>query len=294
MPGAQLVAVNTSNGSTRAVADIGYQELHMLRMTEDGTAIFYSASEPYLRTRVIFRIATDGESMEMLVDSAQSAFDILPDGSLLAYASYEDSLSFLSPLCVLNTADGTTEEVQQDVADVVGISPDGGAVLHGSSPRSELLLTSVDDGSTTTIWSDDSYEHRLVGHRWEEGDVQLLFLQSDGLYILEVLANATRHVATLPGTPTTVGWSSDGQFLAAWVSGECLRSEWWECELRQYTLHLIDADAGSVTQIGQGNFADSNYERPIDLRFSPDGRQVAYVYDRPGTSGSLLYVMDLP
>ena len=221
---------------------------------------------------------------------------------LLAYAGPKDSLSSLSPLRLLNTADGTDQDVSQIAGSVVGISPNGTAVLHGSNPQSGLMLTSVEDGSTTAIWSDYSYERRLRGHRWDDGEIQLVFAEADGLYVQDVMADATRRVASFPATPDTflgqisVGWSSDGRFLAAWVPGECLRPVWFNCEARQHILHLIDTESGSVTQIGQGNFDGTKREGAYAVRFSPDGGQIAYVH-RPFAGAfemSYLYVIDLP
>jgi Tol biopolymer transport system component len=291
---AQLMAVNMSDESTRLVADIDFEQVYMLRAADDGPAIVYSTSDRHAENSAIYRVSIDGASTEILVESARSAFAIPPDGSVLAYAGPRDTETHLSRLYVLTTADGAVREIPQDVSYVVDMAPDGTEVLHGSSPSSELFQTSVEDGSTVTIWSDDSFERRLVGHRWFGGEIQLLYRESADLYIQDAGSAAARNVATLPGTPETVAWSSDGGVLAAWARGECLRSFWWECEVRQFTLHLIDAESGSVTQIGQGNFLDSAFERPVDLRFSPDGSRLAFVYHRTGAFGPHLHMFELP
>ena len=183
-------------------------------------------------------------------------------------------------------------------------------MLHGGNPQRELRLTSLLDGSTRTIWSELGSEPRMLGLRWEQGEIQILFAQSDHLYIRDVPTGEDRLIATLPRTAYCAAWSSDGALVAAWVPGRCVRGfEYFgRCAslstdtpsaLRQYTLHLIDATSGGAPQqIGQGNFLVAGNagadERPMDIVFSPDGRRIAYLYYQSKFPGPLLYVIDLP
>jgi Tol biopolymer transport system component len=286
-PGPQLLVVNTSNRSTRLIVDVAYGELEVFKVPEEDDAVYYSASTYQGSVGAICRVASSGATEDVLVDTAVTSFDVSPDGSFLAYAIREDSLY------LLDVTARTTRAIEHDAGYVVGVSPDGNAVLHGSFPREELQLSTLDDHTTRTIWSEEQFERSLLGHRWEQGELQFLYFESGDLYVRNVLAGVTHRVATTGGTPATAAWSSNGRLIAVWVSGECLRSQ-WTCQLRQYTLQLIDLVSGSVSQIGQGNFNVGDYEEPTDLRFSPDGSRVAYVHQRTGTSGSVLYVMDLP
>lgn len=322
--GLQLLAVNTSDKSTRVVADIDHNHSGMLRLSADGEAVFHSAYSAYPPpTGGIYRVAPDGGVVEMLVDSVGTSFAISADGSFVAYATGTGADS----LYLLNVVDRSTQAVGVEgrVGYVVGLSPDGKAVLHGHSPQNELRLTSLADGSTQTIWSEPGSEKSLLGLRWDEGVIQILFAQcsvrdvtivcawlaqSASLYIRDVTNGQDRLIATLQGSATWVAWSSDGALVAAWVPGRCVRGIDWfgRCAkltaespsaLRQYTLHLIDARSGGATQqIGQGNFlvADvaGNDERPTDIVFSPDGSRIAYVYHQAKYPGPLLYVKELP
>jgi len=287
--GLQLLAVNTSNKSTRVVADIDHNDPGMVRVPEESGAILYSAFTQYPPPAGgIYRVAPAGGEIETLLEGVAQSFAVSPDGLLLAYTVPGDSLY------LLNSTDGTTHGVEQDVTNVVGVSRDGKYVLHGSAPRLELRVSSFEHGTTQAIWVQPGYERLLLGHRWDQGDVQLLYAHADQLYVRVWPSGIEQLIATLPGTAVTAAWSSDGTRIVAWVEGDCVRQDWWVCQLAQYTLHLIDTDSGSVIQIGQGNFAVEDHDRPSGIMLSPDGTRIAYVYLRGGPVGSLLYVKDVP
>ena len=173
--------MNTSNKSIRVVADIDHTSFGMLRLSADGEGVFYSAYSAYPPPiGGIYRVTPDGGVVEMLVDSVGTSFAISPDGSSVAYATGTGADS----LYLLNVAERSTQAVGVEgrVGYVVGLSPDGKAVLHGGSPQDELRLTSLVDSSTQAIWSEPRSEKSLLGLRWDEGAIQILFAQCSWMW----------------------------------------------------------------------------------------------------------------
>jgi TolB protein len=168
-------------------------------------------------------------------------------------------------------------------------SPDGSQLVYESQPytggnKQDLVLIRLDNrvrlplttgqmGARYPAFSPDGTRIAYVSRVTDEADTELFIMNADGKQVTRLTDNLLDETAP--------SWSSDGRQI---VFGQ---------PVDQNTVHprtdifIMDVATGTTRQIGS-----ASGRIPVDLAWSPDGRQIAFVSDQDIPGRPNIYVMN--
>lgn len=163
--------------------------------------------------------------------------------------------------------------------ELYGVSPDGKYVAYVDANTGDLGVSEIITGNQRRLTSEGKdYSQYAFGPRWAPDSTKLAFTWSDADDV------AGLRVMALDGSPSRVlvdgrnlnwisveDWSPDARHILATIY----------TKQKTYELSLVSVADGSVRSLK--TFANRNVN-PVDCRYSPDGRAVAY--SRPTGEGA--------
>jgi hypothetical protein len=182
---------------------------------------------------------------------------------------------------VLTDATGRRTAVGRGCERVLMFSPDGRSVLCRVGDAANGLVIDLATGATSEVVLLPPGEGVLIRVHWGAAGIQSLYIGSLGYHIYDAGTRQTRNIWRHPGRSSMLvdqehaAWSADGSRLALWTH-ECMESTTLgTCRRGQSIVHLVDPAGPTETRlaVAKGR-AGGQY-----IAFSPDGRQVAYVFD---------------
>jgi len=263
-------AFDLQTAQTRVLVTAEATSFQVLRITNDGSTLFYSMQPHGSQLgHGIYRLATGGGEPVQLVTGADHRFGISPDGRMLAWNRYGTDSLFMRDLSL-----GATQFIGGHGGGV-SVSADYTQVVHGWAGA--LGATDLITGSTTHIQRGVLHHHDM---RWGDQGLEVL---NAGYGRMEIV-RGNGAGAVLWGSPEgmvgsvgSVAWSRDGTRIAI-ADGSCL----FGIIGCSSALWLIDLRTGSRTELAS---APGFLSRPL---FSADGEKLAL------TAGGRLHVLTLP
>jgi WD40 repeat protein len=248
-----------------------YSSIPEATFTQDDRTLLVSAFGG-----VEYRDGETGTLMRSVKDDQyKSAFEVSPDGQIMALASIYGSTK--SNVRLLSTTDGSlirTIEANTGEIDDVAFSPDG-----------KLLATPGFEDHSVNIWNvgDGSPVRSIKGHTFWVYHVEfspdgatLASASEDGTVRLWRVADGELLRTMKIGSPTDIAFSPDGTLVAAGSSYD------WVGVWRV-------SDGGEVASLTneEGNIGGGG--KVLSVGFSPDGKTIY-----GGTDNSALRVWQLP
>jgi dipeptidyl aminopeptidase/acylaminoacyl peptidase len=206
----------------------------------------------------------------------ESGFQVSPDGKLVAYSANPSGVWQI----FTRTLHEDSPKINQITNSPGGIfdprfSPDGRFLLYrADSDGSEKYAILLHDLQTTDqVNLTPTSTETILAMDWSMDGSQIVYISDRAgkmdVYILDLQNNSSHLFYSPPHPAIGVEWSPDGHWLA--VVAESTASD--------YATYLVSYPGGDATQLAYQGF-------PIDahlVEFSPDGTDLAFCSDFPGT-----------
>ena len=191
----------------------------------------------------------------------------LPNGDV-AYVVRPDSL-------YVRAADGTNRFVNSGCAALAAVSPTGTSVACFTVASQVLLRTfALANGSITNV---DTGNHFPIQVIWKADGMYLL--GRSGPYVLRTPTGSTvvaDYASSLEYAVPGAALSPDLTRFAYWTH-YCASGLQLVCSRSQYSLNVMNVSTRAVTRVAVHDFVTGRNGSGA-IAFSPDGREVAYVF----------------
>ena len=208
-------------------------------------------------------------------DQYKSAFEVSPDGRIMALASIYGSTK--SNVRLLSTEDGSlirTIEVNTGEIDDLAFSPDGKLLATPGFEDYSVRLWNVSDGSPVRTMN--GHTHWVYSVEFAPDGQTLASVAEDGTMRLWRVSDGQLLQTMKIGAPDDIAFSPDGTLVATGSSYDWVGV--WRASDGGKVASLVNED----DNIGSGG-------KVLSVRFSPDGKTVY-----GGTDDSTLRVWQLP
>jgi len=277
-------AVRARNITTKAarLIDGRNRQYAALTLSHDGSKLFYLAHDYQARDLGLFRISTDGLNLERLIGNVKTLFPPVQPSFVLS--SDEIHLAYVAEasdsLFVYNLVDKSGTFLAH--GSPMTFSPDGKQLLYAESregsPSSDHFIFSPGTGAKQPIsFGLDPQRQHLYLTRWDGDGIRIFYRGEDVrfYFVRDVTTGTVSKVWEQDyGVPISphFSWSPDGSRISAWTS-KCLVSRGFlDCEVTQFSLHVINANGQNARVIAYGN------DNGGATAFFSDGKQIAYSF----------------
>jgi Tol biopolymer transport system component len=162
------------------------------------------------------------------------------------------------------------------------VSPDGRRLLWiarepipGSLERRSLLQVSNADGSSRTTIKDLGEQRDLDSASWSADGRSIAYIVDDRLEVVDADGGNERRIPAPTGELSSVHWSPTGRHIALLAddrpNAPGIGGQLW----------VMNADGSDRWAVSTGSPDQSDTSRPSEVRWSPDGSQLAVVEDDP-------------
>ena len=276
-----IYSVNPDGSGTTALHS-GYSPA----VSPDGTRLVFAERTPGDGDAVgIWVAGADGSNPVEIGKSVQpQAFAWSPDGRRIAFVSGDYVVGW--SLIVIKS-DGSGSSIVADDASPAtppSWSPDGNSLAYTTRDNVDIAVANVDGSGTTRLirdatrdvapaWSPDGSRIAFFRESWSRFVLYAMNTNGSGL---QQLGNA-RAPDPSEGSLAPPAWSPSGSRIAF---GGSEIAGWWRFPYYKHDVYTVRSDGADERRLTDSRAFDAG-SRPF---WSPDGRRLAFLSSRNGTS----------
>lgn len=278
-----LYQLNPTTGDSRPVPNVPEGSVSEVSWSADGSQLAFAVSTEVgfgAQPGPLYVMNADGSDLRTLTDGVQvvSGVSWSPDGTSIAYNSFEHSEALSGSINVVSAADGAVLNSIEGAA--FELSPDGSQIAFlrqqpGSNFRYDLYVADTLDGEAVQLtdggdvelfaWHPSGEEITYVYYELPNND------RVGDLYAINPDTGTQRNVTNTGTIVTTFAWSPDGTWLA--FSDE------------RGDFYLLNPE-GDVNLVADNPLDGYRAFPPL---WSPDGTQI--IFEFPSSESTLGYTL---
>ncbi|HEX7546066.1 MAG TPA: hypothetical protein VF368_05030 [Gemmatimonadaceae bacterium] len=168
-------------------------------------------------------------------------------------------------------------------------APDGRTLAFTAQTGGKDVLYLVDVKSLDIVRRLDTGLESMIGPTWSPDGKQIVFSGAKGgftnLYKIDSDGRNLQQITTGDWAALMPAWSPDGRRVA-FVSDRGPATDFQTLKFGKWQINLLDLQTGNIDVIpGQGG-------KNLNPQWSPDGKSLAYISDRPGIPQLFIYDFD--